>query len=71
MCCIGDVGSGKTIVALMAILQAVEANKQVVLLAPTGIRVGEGGGVEAVALLLSYFLYYCYRYCSCVESTLH
>ena len=33
----GDVGSGKTIVALMAMLQAVEAGSQAALLAPTEI----------------------------------
>lgn len=33
----GDVGSGKTIVAALAILQVINNNKQAVLLAPTGI----------------------------------
>ncbi len=33
----GDVGSGKTFVAMMAMLQAVEARKQVALMAPTEI----------------------------------
>src|SRR3546814_18015764 len=33
----GDVGSGKTLVALRALLAAVEAGKQAALLAPTGI----------------------------------
>jgi len=33
----GDVGSGKTVVALMGILQAVECGKQAVLMSPTSI----------------------------------
>jgi ATP-dependent DNA helicase RecG len=31
----GDVGSGKTLVALMAMLEAVEAGAQAAMLAPT------------------------------------
>ena len=34
---LGDVGSGKTIVALLAMLQAIDNNKQAILLAPTEV----------------------------------
>ena len=33
----GDVGSGKTLVALLAMLRAVEAGKQAALMAPTEV----------------------------------
>jgi ATP-dependent DNA helicase RecG len=56
----GDVGSGKTVVALLAMLDAVEAGTQAVLMAPTELlarqhlatltRLTEGAGV-AIALL--------------------
>lgn len=54
MCAAGDVGSGKTIVAVMAILKAIEAGKQVVLLAPTG--------ASCFGPMLSAFVYsyYCF-----------
>jgi len=57
----GDVGSGKTVVALLAMLDAVEAGAQAVLMAPTELlarqhlatltRLTEGAGV-AIALLI-------------------
>lgn len=46
----GDVGSGKTIVAVMAILQAVESGFQAAFLAPTDILVRQHG--ETLAPLL-------------------
>ena len=56
----GDVGSGKTVVALLAMLDAVEAGAQAALMAPTEIlarqhcatlsRLAQGSGVE-IALL--------------------
>ena len=56
----GDVGSGKTVVALMAMLSAVEAGRQAVLMAPTEILaqqhhatiapLAEAAGIECVLL---------------------
>jgi len=56
----GDVGSGKTVVALMAMLTAVEAGRQAVLMSPTEILaqqhfatiapLAEAAGVECVQL---------------------
>lgn len=56
----GDVGSGKTVVALMAMLNAVEAGYQAALMAPTDIlanqhftsvsKMAEKGGVKVVLL---------------------
>lgn len=37
----GDVGSGKTVVALRAMLQVIDAGRQAVLLAPTEVLVGQ------------------------------